>query len=378
MPKKKKKKKETRAPEGTKGRSKKKSAPKRPEEDSFGFLSDIAGEVMGQDAEDDSDDPFGAALESLGLGDLAKKLGDMEMPPEVAECIQETLEEMGDDPEAFINGIIEATSEDSIEELVEVLTADYEDRSGPEILDGVDMTTFPLTPEEQIAAAKRAIEIRPERLEPYVVWADALDEPEHRATIAQIGLNVGRQLLEETGFPKKVPRGFDMKPIGVSYVRLMTTLALALTDARRLDEAIVCWNEVLPLARFDLDTIRQHMANTLLLAGHDSEALEILAALDEDEFEFDVPYHLVLLRFRVEGDSPAAREALTDAVDYNPDFVEYLLHPERLDDFDPADEYIRGPETPEEARYYAREFGAAWSETPGVLEWLRSRTKGIH
>lgn len=374
MPKKKKKKKETRAPEGKKGRSKKKSASKPPEGDSFGFLSDIAGEVMGKEAEEDSDDPFGAALESLGLGELAKKLGDMEMPPEVAECIQETLEEMGDDPEAFINGIIEATSEDSIDELVEVLTADYEGRSGPEILDRVDMTTFPLTPEEQITAAKRAIEIRPERLEPYVVWADALDEPEPRATIAQIGLNVGRRLLAETGFPKKVPRGFDKKPLGASYVRLMTTLALALTDARRLDEAIICWNEVLPLARFDRDTVRQHMANTLLFAGHDSEALEILAALDEDEFEFDVPYHLVLLRYRVEGDSPAAREALADAVDYNPDFVEYLLHPERLDDFDPADEYIRGPETPEEARYYAREFGPAWSETPGVLEWLRART----
>ena len=342
-----------------------------PETESFGFVSDIAGSVVNGG----SDDCLGAALEDMGLGGLADKLNELDIPPEVAEYIQETIEEFDGDPEALFEHVIGETSEESVEELVEFLTADYGGRSGAEVLDGLDMAAFPLMPEEQIAAARRAIEISPKRLEPYIAWMDALDEPESRATVAEAGLKLGRRLLKKTGFPRNVPEDFEETILGAGYIRLLTTLGLVLTDARRLDEAIDCWEEVLPLTTYERDTVQQHFAATLLLANRNAEALEILSQFDEDDCEFDLPYHLALLKFRIEGESPAADEALSDALDYNPHYVEYLLHPETLDDYDPADEFIRAPQTPEEARCYAREFGQAWRDTPGALEWLFSNVE---
>jgi len=217
------------------------------------------------------------------------------------------------------------------------------------------------------------MELDPNRLEPYIVLADALerDDAEARSEIADMGLRVGRRRMRKVPSRRRVPDDSDLDPLRMCYVWLLCESADALNIQGRLDEAIERWEEALPLDVREEENIREPYGEALLLANRDREALAVLAPYEDNGF--NTPYNLSLLHYRLEGDSPKARKTLDDAIQGNSSTAAWLLNPENAKQYAPADTeyYVCGSTA--EAYHYVEAFRSAWSGTPGALEWLRRR-----
>lgn len=102
--------------------------------------------------------------------------------------------------------------------------------------------------------------------------------------------------------------------------------------------------------------------------GLDEEADRLIEAFDGD-IQATWPYARALRRFRADGDSPAARRALAEAVKVNAHVVPFLLAPEEMPPV-VASHFALG--SPEEAAFVAQELSGAFEKTPGALAWLQS------
>jgi tetratricopeptide (TPR) repeat protein len=150
------------------------------------------------------------------------------------------------------------------------------------------------------------------------------------------------------------------------YMRARLSLAHALADAGRADEAVDHFREMLRLNPVDNQGVRYLQLPLLLRLGRDAEASELLAAYENDS-QATWPYGRALLAFRREGDSGASRQALADAVAANPHLVRFLLDPSAM----PSDrpEYF-SLGTEDEALYVAEEVRPAVDATPGAAAWM--------
>lgn len=365
-------------------------------DDSFGFLADIAGNTVrrrsfldladdddfgfgGFDGDDDGgtgcDDPrsvLSRELMTLGLGTLAERLEEIELPVDFAEFVGDTLRQFREDPEAF-SAALGPFDSGSIDNLLDVLTTE-EPIDGPSLMTELETAELTLLPDDRIDAALEALQVMPDCLAAYVVWADAIDdEPEARLEAAETGVCIGRRLLKKANLLENPPKDFEETALGACFVRLLCSSAEALRDLGRYADAVERWREALPLTKNEQDQIRENLGEALLFTRRDGEALEVLSPLTF--FLFDSSYNMALVLYRLQGDSVQARKALKIAVEQNQTVAEFLLDPDLVAEFDPEDLMADCSEEVDEAYGYVANLADAWTDTPGALAWLKKRAK---
>jgi tetratricopeptide (TPR) repeat protein len=212
-----------------------------------------------------------------------------------------------------------------------------------------------------VLLARRALEVRPDCSEAYLVLADAAADPARALEL----YDRARELAEQDLEPEEAdPEDMDT-PAWDYALRAREGMAQALHALGRLEEAVVHLREVLRLDPDDLLGARDRLACTLLEIGRDEEVKDLLAG-SPDEGTTGWAYTRALLAFRREGDSPAARQALREALRVNSLVPGALLPRVKLsspESFVFEDEEI-------EAAAYVEVAAAVWRRTPGALPWL--------
>ena len=159
---------------------------------------------------------------------------------------------------------------------------------------------------------------------------------------------------------------------GPGYAAVLYQCAEALHDAGRHEGAVAALRELLRLDRYDILKGRYLLADSLLHLRRHDELQELFSRYRDASAFWSWPR--ALLAFRLQGDSPAAREILSRAFHRNPSVPRELLRKRarRIPVFWPR---LLQTGSEDEAIAYAAEGRAAWRATPGALEWLQARTK---
>lgn len=216
---------------------------------------------------------------------------------------------------------------------------------------------------------------RPERIQ----VADLEVAEKVRTALASVEAEVDVELRESLrelrsvfeAFREQISRTEDPAE-AARYRAALFFYAETLYDAGRYAEAAEPLQELLRLDRYDPGKARYLLADSLLhLRRHDE--LQDLFGRYRDASAFWT-WPRALLAFRREGDSPAARELLDEAIRRNPFVPQALLAPDSGAPATASRLLRTGSE--EEARAYAAEGRAVWETTPGALDWLAARTAG--
>ena len=220
-----------------------------------------------------------------------------------------------------------------------------------------------------ISLAKRALEISPLCADAYVLLAEESTRSlQEAADLYALGVEAGELALGPRPFKEDVGHFWgvlETRP----YMRARCGLAQTLWAAGQRDAAIAHYRDMLRLNPNDNQGIRDLLAACLLATGDDAALAQLLKQYDEDAGTTWC-YTKALLAFRVGGDSGAAESRLAEAVQSNAHVPAYLAGEKKLPRGMPA--YVTwGGE--DEAAEYARAYSAAWSVTPGALDWLAQR-----
>jgi len=156
-----------------------------------------------------------------------------------------------------------------------------------------------------------------------------------------------------------------------AYLGALSRYAAILHQAGRFAEAVEPLRELLRLDPPDGAKARYLLVDAYFHL-HRHEDLEKLLSRYRDKSAFWT-WPRVLLAFRREGDSPAAREFLDAAVRANRFVAQALLAPAGLPEV-PAGLVRTG--SAEEASAYAAAGRAVWDATPDALEWLQQNQTG--
>jgi len=220
----------------------------------------------------------------------------------------------------------------------------------------------------RILLARKALEISPDCADAYVLLAEESTDPERERALYEQGVAAGERALGPEVFAEQAGHFWGI--VGTRpYMRARLGLARSLEDLGRRDEAIQHYRELLRLNPGDHQGVRYALLSALMLAGRDDETPALL-----DQFADDATalwrYGRALAVFRREGDSPAARACLREALRSNRHVPQFLTDdPASLDA--PADSL--GSESREEAAICEVELGAAWRATPAAISWLRAQ-----
>ena len=216
--------------------------------------------------------------------------------------------------------------------------------------------------------AERAVAMDPDAVEAHVLLGQRAATPAAAVAHFRRGVAAGRRVLGEAAFADRVGDFWyllETRP----YMRALGGLAEALRRSGQPDAAIEAWQEMLRLNPGDNQGIRDPLTAVLLERGRDADAAAVLAAYPDEDGAVHT-YAAALLRYRADGDAPAAAAAVATAVRSNPHVAAYLTGdkppPRQL----PAT-YAMG--SVEEAKTFAADLRAAWAATPGAADWLRSR-----
>jgi tetratricopeptide (TPR) repeat protein len=156
------------------------------------------------------------------------------------------------------------------------------------------------------------------------------------------------------------------------YMAARAGLARELQRQGRKAEAVAELQEMLTLNPNDNQGMRHILLDWLLEDAEDSAAAALHRRYAEDG-SATWHYGAVLLAFRREGDGPAARAALAEALAVNP-HVPGLLLGRTAPPTEMPDYYSPGDTT--EAAECAEGAAPAWQAAPGALEWLAGQVSG--
>ena len=225
----------------------------------------------------------------------------------------------------------------------------------------------------RIQLAKKALELCPDCADAYVLLAEESPDPETAYPLFAQGVAAGERALGPTAFEEEAGRFWGSvrtRP----YMRARCGLAGCLEDLGRRDEAVEHYRELLRLNPNDNQGVRDILLPLLLAGGRDADAGALLAQY-ADDITATWKYGWALWTFRQEGDSPAARERLREAVRANRHAPQYLTGKTAIPDLLP-DGYSLG--SPEEAMLCGDEMIEVWQETPGAIPWLLAATPTKH
>ncbi len=225
----------------------------------------------------------------------------------------------------------------------------------------------------RMALARRALKISPLCADAYVILAKrpSLSLKERR-DLFERGVKAGEMTLGPEGFEEFAGHfwGFlETRP----YMRARAGLAQTLWAEGRHDEAIAHCREMLDLNPGDNQGIRYIVAAWLLRMGDDAGLEKLLKQHGDDASAFML-YTQALFAFRKGGDSKKAKELAEEAWHSNTHIPAALAGTKKIKDPGTGYHTIGGED---EAVYYIDEYGSAWRETPGAIEWLAEATRNL-
>jgi tetratricopeptide (TPR) repeat protein len=225
----------------------------------------------------------------------------------------------------------------------------------------------------QLQLAREALRLDPDCVEALLILARRREgDPEAALPLLRRAVEAGVKKLGEEIFTQHAGAFWlllDTRP----YMRARKELALALMNLGRYEEAAVEFRDMLRLNPNDNQGNRYHLAQCLLLSNQLEELDALLNRSNySEDFAAEWKFTRALLEFRRQGDSPAARSALAEAVQQNR-FVSPLLHG-RIE-MPPVMPPFFSPGDQDEAAICVDQIVEGWHGTPGALEWLEAQTR---
>ncbi len=222
------------------------------------------------------------------------------------------------------------------------------------------------TSRSRVALAYQALAISPLCADGYSLLASEAISAAEALDLYERGLEAATLALGPEGFAECDGRfwGYlQTRP----YMRARHGLAMILVDMRRDNEAIAHFSAMLKLNPNDNQGIR-YLLLAILLRQDDSDGVKALLASYTDDWSAQWLYTRALIAYR-EGHADKAEtlELLDEAKSSNKHVPAILAGTKRARGS--ALDYI-AVGSPDEARDYVREFGAAWRSTAGAVEWL--------
>jgi tetratricopeptide (TPR) repeat protein len=222
------------------------------------------------------------------------------------------------------------------------------------------------TGKRRVKLAREALEISPDCADAYVLLAEETTRtPEEAKQLYEQGVMAGERALGREIFEDAAGEFWgilETRP----YMRARAGLAEVLAAMDEKQQAIEHYRELLRLNPNDNQGNRYLLTHLLLQEGMDDQLAELLSQYEKDA-SAEWAYTRSLWRFRREGASADADEALYAAFARNPHVPLYLMGGKRLPSHPP--EYISfGDEN--EAVAYIFEATQDWIMTPGAPEWL--------
>jgi tetratricopeptide (TPR) repeat protein len=221
---------------------------------------------------------------------------------------------------------------------------------------------------KRVQLAKRALSLWPDCADAYSVLAESRATPLEAVALYEQAVEAGRRAVGPE-FEEWSGRLWGYLPAR-PFVRAKLSLAMALEDAGRDEEAVTHLQDLLRLNEGDNQGVRDLLVPRLLERGRHEEAEAVLARYPEDPGA-TLAYCRALWAFQREGDSQAARDALAAAWRSNRHVPKALRDP-----MPPFVEHYRfGSE--EEAAVSAESMGDAWRTTAGALDWLDAQVRAL-
>jgi tetratricopeptide (TPR) repeat protein len=221
------------------------------------------------------------------------------------------------------------------------------------------------TGRRRIGLARAALALSDDCADAWSLLAEAAPTLEEAAPLYAKAVDAGRRALGEPGFEALAGRfwgDLSTRP----YMRARAALAHTLASLERVDDAVAHYESLLTLNPDDNQGNRYSLLAVLLECNR-NDAARALVDRYRDDAGTAWAYGRALLAFRAEGDTPAAGDALRDAIDTNPHVARFLVAPEEIPAFDSPYVTFGGPD---EAVGVFDAFAPAFEQTPGALEWV--------
>ena len=226
-------------------------------------------------------------------------------------------------------------------------------------------------PAKRINLAHQALDISPNCTDAYVLLAEEAADTLGRAQkYYQLGVKAGEKALGKEFFDEN--EGYFWGILQTRpYMRAKAGLANTLWDAGKYEEAETHYREMLRLNPNDNQGNRYSLL-ILLLELNRLDQVDALLDQYEEDWSSEWLYTRVLRLFQEEGDSPAARQALQEALEQNPHVPDFLTGAKRIPNRLPGMVSL-GRES--EAVHYASANLNFWRRTHGAILWLKTETQ---
>lgn len=215
------------------------------------------------------------------------------------------------------------------------------------------------------AAAKRALELRPDSLEALNLLADTELRLPQKIELLEQAVEQGEAQLGEAFFKEHAGHFWGLMETR-PYMQALASLAQAYADNKQRDKAITCYRRCLDLNPNDNQAIRYVLLPLYLEAQQLTQAEALMDEYADDQSAFML-YSRALLCYMREGDSVRARELKKAAIAYNKHVPKLLAGhskmPKQLPNF-------FGLGDKNEAVLMVDTHQKAWRQVVGAIGWL--------
>jgi len=223
------------------------------------------------------------------------------------------------------------------------------------------------------ALARRALKLSPFCADAWLILAErsTLSVADRREYLER-AVKAGALALGKNGFQEYAGSfwGFlETRP----YMRARHLLAEDLWQAGQREAAIDHLREMLVLNPGDNQGLRYVLLSWLLVIRDDAAVEELLREHDDEASAF-ICYTRALFAFRRSGDNEISRQTVAEAWECNSHVPALLARRGRIRVEDTGYYTLGGQD---EAAYYLKEYGFAWKETSGSVDWLVEVTKDL-
>ncbi len=221
------------------------------------------------------------------------------------------------------------------------------------------------TKDKRIALAKKALALSPLCADAYTILGEHVEKgSDLQLELYETALEAGRKAIGEKF--ETFAGEFWERPGTRPFMRAKLALAKCLWERGERAGSLGHLREMLGLNPNDNQRARSVLAAFLLEERLHDELAALLKDYGNDP-RADFAFCRALLAFRLHGDSPKSRRALSSALPKNKYVRPYLSGRKKLPRTLP-DHYTWGDQN--EAVLYAARFKNGWDETSGAIEWL--------